>query len=160
MEFLVVCLYVDDIIFFSSSQSMITSFKASMTNQFEMTDLSLLQYFLGLEVKQGNEGTFHSQKRYAINLLKRFHMESCKPIATPMNASEKLQKCDGTGEADVTLCRSLVGGLNYLTHSRPDLAYCVSIVSRYMQKPTTKHLGAARRILRYVARILEFGFWY
>ncbi|CAH9099164.1 unnamed protein product [Cuscuta epithymum] len=160
MEFLVVCLYVDDIIYFSSSQSLLTSFKASMTNQFEMTDLGLLQYFLGLEAKQGKEGTFLSQKRYAINLLKRFHMEACETIATPMNASEKLQKCDGTEDADVTLYRSLVGGLNYLTHSRPDLAYCVSMVSRYMQKPSKQHFGAAKRILRYVAGTLEYGLWY
>ncbi|CAH9095067.1 unnamed protein product [Cuscuta epithymum] len=160
MEFLVVCLYVDDIILFSSSQSMLTSFKDSMTNQFEMTDLGMLQYFLGLEVKQGKEGTFLCQKRYALNLLKRFHMEACETIATPMNASEKLQKNDGTEEADVTLYRSMVGGLNYLTHSRPDLAYCVSIVSRYMQRLTKQHLGAARRILRYVAGTLEFGIWY
>ncbi|CAH9079836.1 unnamed protein product [Cuscuta epithymum] len=54
----------------------------------------------------------------------------------------------------------MVGGLNYLTHTKPDLAYCVSIVSRYMQKPTKQHLGAARRILRYVAGTLEFGLWY
>ncbi|CAH9060191.1 unnamed protein product [Cuscuta europaea] len=159
-EFIIVCLYVDDIIYFSSSQSMLDSFKGSMTQQFEMTDLGLLQYFLGLEVKQGIDGTFLCQKRYALNLLKRFHMVDYETVKTPMNTNEKLQKCDGTEEADARLYRSLVGGLNYLTHSRPDLAYCVSIVSRYMQSPTRQHLGAARRILKYVAGTLEYGLWY
>ncbi|KAK9689294.1 hypothetical protein RND81_09G049900 [Saponaria officinalis] len=80
--------------------------------------------------------------------------------ATPMNINEKLQHEDGTQGANPTHFRRLVGGLNYLTHTRPDIAYSVSLVSRYLHKPTKQHFGAARRILRYMARTVEFGIWY
>ncbi|CAH9103290.1 unnamed protein product, partial [Cuscuta epithymum] len=126
-------------------------FKSSMKQKFEMTDLGVLQYFLGLEVKQKKEGTFLCQRKYAMDLLKRFHMENCEIAKTPMNTNEKLQKCDGTEKASERSFRSLVGGLNYLTHTRPDIAHSVSVVSRYMHYPTKQHFGAAKRILRYVA---------
>jgi len=93
--FIVVCLYVDDIIYFSSSPKLLEEFKAAMMNQFEMTDLGLLQYFLSLEVKQGEDGIFLCQRKYAEDLLKKFHMEKCEAIRTPMNTNEKLQRDDG-----------------------------------------------------------------
>ena len=69
-----VCLYVDDIIYMGSSNSLIADFKACMMKTFEMTDLGLLHYFLGLEVKQGADGIFVSQQKYAMDLLKRHNM--------------------------------------------------------------------------------------
>lgn len=159
-SFLVVCLYVDDIIYMGSSQSIVDDFKHSMMSQFEMTDLGLLKYFLGLEVKQSDDGIFVSQEKYATDLLKKFHMTNCEVAVTPMNVNEKLQREDGTAHADGKFYRSLVGGLNHLTHSRPDIAFPVSMVSRYMHNPTRQHLGAAKRILRYVAGTLKFGIWY
>lgn len=158
--FIVVCLYVDDIIYFSSSHKMLEEFKAAMMNQFEMSDLGLLQYFLGLEVKQGEDGIFLCQRKYAEDLLKKFHVKKCEAIRTPMNTNEKLQRDDGTEKADEKLFRSLVGGLNYLTHTRPDIAHSVSVVSRYMHSPTKQHLGAARRILKYVAGSIKLGMLY
>ncbi|KAK9675902.1 hypothetical protein RND81_11G040000 [Saponaria officinalis] len=77
-----------------------------------------------------------------------------------MNINEKLQHEDGTQGANPKHFRSLVGGLNYLTHTRPDIAYSVSLVSRYLHCPTKQHFGAAKRILRYVASNVEFGIWY
>ena len=71
-----------------------------MMNQFEMTDLGLLQYFLGLEVKQGEDGIFLCQRKYAEDFLKKFHMEKCKAMRTPMNTNEKLQRDDGIEKAD------------------------------------------------------------
>ncbi|CAH9132625.1 unnamed protein product [Cuscuta epithymum] len=159
-EFIIVCLYVDDIIYFSSSQAMLDGFKSAMTKEFEMTDLGKLQYFLGLEIRQNSKGIFLCQKKYAMDLLKRFHMEKCEVAKTPMNTNEKLQKCDGTERADERFYRSMVGGLNYLTHSRPDIALSVSIVSRYMHSPTKQHLGAAKRILKYISGTLEYGIQY
>lgn len=155
--FIVVSLYVDDIIYFSSSQKLLNEFKASMMEKFEMTDLGLLQYFLGLEV---NDGIFLYQRKYAEDLLKKFSMEKCETVKTPMNPNEKLQKEDGTGKADEKLFRSLVGGLNYLTHTRPDIAHRVSVVSRYMHFPTKQQLGATKRILKYVAGSARFGILY
>ncbi|KAK9750926.1 hypothetical protein RND81_02G229900 [Saponaria officinalis] len=143
-----------------SSESLVVEFKSSMMKTFEMTDFGLLQYFLGLEVKQGIDRTFVSQKKYCIELLKRFNMLNGEIAVTPMNINEKLQHEDGTEGANSTHFRSLVGGLNYLTHTRPDIAYSVSLVSRYLHKPTKQHFCAAKQILRYVAGTVEFGIWY
>lgn len=159
-EFLLVCLYVDDIIYLGSSQSLIDDFKSCMMRTFEMTDLGLLKYFLGLEVLQSKEGIFVCQKKYAVDMLKRFNMANCETSATPMNINEKLQCEDGTEKANPSVFRSMVGGLNYLTHTRPDISFSVSAVSRFLHSPTKQHLGAAKRILRYVAGTVNYGIWY
>lgn len=155
-----ICLYVDDMIYMGSSKSLIDYFKPSMIKKFEMTDLGLIQYYLGLEVKQGEDGIFVCQKKYAANLLKRFNMSNCEAAATSMNINEKLQHEDGTEKANQRLFRSLVGGLNYLTHTRPDIVFRVSVVSRFMHNPTKQHFGVVKRILRYVAGTFDFGIWY
>ncbi|CAH9119565.1 unnamed protein product [Cuscuta europaea] len=139
---------------------MLDGFKSARTKEFEMTDLGMLRYFLGLEVRQDCNGIFLCQKKYAMDLLKRFHMENCEAAKTPMNTNEKLQKSDGTEKADATLYRSMVGGLNYLTHSRPDITLSVRIVSRYMHNPTKQHLGAVKRIMKYISGTLEYGIQY
>lgn len=131
-----------------------------MQKEFEMSDLGSLQYFLGLEVKQAKDGIFCSQKKYAKDLLLRFGMHNCKVATTPMNTNEKLQLEDGTEPTHPSYYRSLIGGLNYLTHTRPDIMYSVSVLSRYMHSPTMQHLGAAKRVLRYIAGTSEFGLWY
>ncbi|CAH9081524.1 unnamed protein product [Cuscuta europaea] len=159
-DFIIVCLYVDDIIYFSSSQYMLESFKRSMKQEFEMTDLGILQYFLGLEIKQGKDGIFLCQKKYAKDLLQRFHMEKCEIARTPMNTNEKLQKNDRTESAYERMYRGLIGGLIYLTHTRTDISFSVSVVSRYMHCPTKQHFGAAKRILKYIAGTLDYGLWY
>ncbi|CAH9107158.1 unnamed protein product [Cuscuta europaea] len=114
-HFWVVCLYVDEIIYMGSSQSMVDDFKSSMMEKFEMTDLGVLKYFSGLEVTQREDDIFISQEKYATDLLKN-HMSECKTATTPMNINEKLQCNDGTKHADGRMYMSLVGGLNYLTH--------------------------------------------
>nr|ABW74566.1 integrase [Boechera divaricarpa] len=159
-DILVVCLYVDDMIYMGSSASLVSEFKASMMEKFEMTDLGLLYFFLGLEVKQVEDGVFVSQHKYACDLLKRFDMAGCNAVETPMNVNEKLLAGDGTEKADATKFRSLVGGLIYLTHTRPDICFAVSAISRFMHGPTKQHFGAAKRLLRYIARTAEYGLWY
>lgn len=159
-DFLVVCLYVDDMIYMGSSESLVNDFKSSIMKNFEMTDLGLLQCFLGIEVIQGEDGIFATQKKYVVDLVKKFNMSNCEKALTPMNINEKLQREDGTEQADARIYRSLVGGLNYLTHTRPDIAFSVSVVSRYMHNPTKQHFGAAKKILRYVAGTVDYGVWY
>ena len=119
-------------IYFGSSKSLVDDFKSSMMRNFEMSDLGLLKYFLGLEVNQDKDGIFISQKKYADDLLKKFHMMNCEAAATPMNINEKLQREDGTEKVNSRLFRSLVGGLNYLTHTRPSFAFSVSVVSKFL----------------------------
>ncbi|XP_021986165.1 uncharacterized mitochondrial protein AtMg00810-like [Helianthus annuus] len=131
-----------------------------MKEEFEMFDMGLLKYFLGLEVKQTKQGFFLSQDKYVKSLLLKFGMEVCNVEDIPMIVNDKLQIDDQAYKANEVAYRSLVGGLIYLTHSRPDLAYSVSIVSRFMQVPSKIHWGAERRILRYVACTTGFGIWY
>ncbi|KAE8734773.1 Detected protein of unknown function [Hibiscus syriacus] len=125
-----------------------------------MTDLGALQFFLGLEVKQVEDGIFVSQKKYAADLLKKLNMTGCKIAATPMNLNEKLKKDDGTEETDAWSFRSLVGGLIYLTNKRLDISFVVGVISRFMHCPSRHHFGAAKRVLRYIAGTLDFGLWY
>ncbi|KAL3326500.1 hypothetical protein AABB24_037258 [Solanum stoloniferum] len=87
-------------------------------------------------------------------------MMNCEVATTPMNINEKLHRADGTEKASPKLFRSLVGSLNYLTHIRPNIAFFVSVVSKFLQSPTKQHFGAAKRVLRYVAGTTNFGIWY
>lgn len=100
-----------------------------------------------------------SQKKYALNLLKRFKLEKCKPVATPLVVNEKLMKDDSEEREDPKLYRSLIGSLLYLTASRPDVMFAASLLSRYMQSPSIKHFGAAKRVLRYIRGTIEYGIW-
>lgn len=116
-ESIIICLYVDDILYMGSSPSLVQDFKSCMMKRFDMIDLGLMHYFLGLEVKQHADGVFISQKKYVADLLQRFNMFNCKVAATPMNMNEKLRQEDGTEKANAKFFRSLVGGLIYLSHT-------------------------------------------
>lgn len=128
--------------------------------EYEMTDLGLMRYFLGIQVKQSKEGIFISQEKYAEDLLKKFDMLNCKPVATPMAVNEKHSRNDGAQKADSTLYRSLVGSLIYLSNTRPDIVHAVGIVSRFMSEPSKFHYVAAKRILRYIKGTKSFGLKY
>ncbi|XP_006593273.1 uncharacterized protein LOC114379003 [Glycine soja] len=135
-------------------------FKKAMMQEYEMIDLGLMRYFLGMQVKQRPGQIFISQEKYADDLLKKFNMQDCKPLATPMAMNEKLSKDVGKNKVDATIYRSLVGSLIYLTNSRPDIVHAVSIVSRFMSNPRKAHFAAAKRILRYVKGTKDFGILY
>ena len=138
-DILFVALYVDDLIFSGNNLDMIEKFKLEMTKEFEMTDLGHMSYFLGLEVKQDESGIFVSQEAYAKEILKRFKMEDCNPVSTPVESGTNLSRYDEGTEVDATVYRSLVGCLRYLTCTRPDIAYGVGLVSRYMEEPKMTH---------------------
>ncbi|XP_039137128.1 uncharacterized mitochondrial protein AtMg00810-like [Dioscorea cayenensis subsp. rotundata] len=139
---------------------MLMEFKEEMLRTFEMSDLGPLRYFLGLEVKQKPGSLFVSQHKYAEDLLKKTRMLHSKAISTPMNSNEKLYVKDNSGNTDSSRYRRIVGSLLYLTHTRPDLMYAVGVVSRFMQAPTSHHMGAVKRILHYISRTMSFGLLY
>ena len=157
---LLVCLYVDDLIFTGNNPRMFEDFKKAMAREFEMTDIGLMSYYLGIEVKQSKEGIFISQEGYAKEVLKRFNMANCKPISTPVECGAKLSKVDEREKVDPTYFKSLVGSLRYLTCTRPDILFGVGLVSRFMEEPTMTHLKTAKRILRYIKGTLDFGLFY
>ncbi|PKU71137.1 putative mitochondrial protein [Dendrobium catenatum] len=125
-----------------------------------MTDFGLMSFFLGIEVKQNKEGIFITQETYAKEVLKKFNMENCNPVSTPMECGIKQSKKEEGKTVDPTMFKSLIGSLRYLTSTRPDTLYEVGIVSRYMENPTETHLKAAKRILRYIKGTQNHGLLY
>ena len=160
MNILIVSLYVDDLVFTGSCEKMISNFKSDMMEKYEMSDLGILHYFLGIGIVQNVDGIFITQKKYATSLLEKFKMIGCKIVHTPLVVNEKFQKEDGSGQADQTNYRSLVGSLLYLTATRPDIMYAASLLSRFMHNPTRVHYGAAKRVLRYIQGTLDFDIMY
>lgn len=149
-DILFIAFYIDDLVYTGNNKKMIENFKIEMMKKYEMSDLGLLHHFLGIEVYQDEYGVFICQKRYAENILKKFGMYGCKPIDISLVVNEKLKKEDGGRLVDASMYRSLVGSSFYLTTSRPDLMFAASLLSRFMSKPSHLHLGAAKRVLRYV----------
>lgn len=157
---MVVQIYVDDIIFGSTSQSLVDRFVENMTQEFEMSLVGELKYFLGLQITQSDEGIFISQSTYAKQLLKKFEMDKCKEAKTPMSTSVKLTKDEGGKDVEVKLYRGMIGSLLYLTASRPDLCLSVGICARYQAIPKQSHLEAVKRIIKYVKGTVNLGIWY
>ncbi|KAK6151896.1 hypothetical protein DH2020_014531 [Rehmannia glutinosa] len=157
---LIVSLYVDDLIFIGNNENMIMEFKEDMMKTFEMTDLGLMHYFLGIEIHQRKDGIFISQKKYAKSLLKRFKMEGCKIVATPLDNNKALKKEDGSLKEDDSQFRSLIGSLLYLTSTRPDIMYATSFLSRFMHNPKESHMSAVKRIFRYLKGTIQYGLFY
>lgn len=149
-DILVVCLYVDDLIFTGNNPEMFEEFKTAMVREFEMTDIGLMAYYLGIEVKQQEDGIFISQEGYAREILKKLEMANCNPVNTPVECGIKLSKHEDGEKVNATVFKSLVGSLRYLTCTRPDILFGVGLISRFMEAPTTVHLKAAKKILRYV----------
>ncbi|GJT03883.1 retrovirus-related pol polyprotein from transposon TNT 1-94 [Tanacetum coccineum] len=159
-NFLIVSIYVDDLIYTCDDETMLKNFKESMMKSFDMTDFGIMRYFLGIEVSQGNGGNFICQRRYATEVLKRFGMFECKAVKTPIAVGMELNKDESGVAVSESYYKQIVGCLMYLTSTRPDLMYGVSLVSRYMNRPTELHLQAIKRILRYIKGTLEYGVMY
>eukprot|EP00253_Pinus_taeda_P028785 PITA_28785 len=155
-KLLIVVLYVDDVIFTGNDVYLIENFKTVMKEEFEMTDMGLLRYFLGIEVDQNENGIFISQEKYKNEVLGKFNMQECKAAITPTVMGLKLSKEDGNKDFDPSLYKSIVGSLMYLTATRPHIMFVVSLISRFMERPKEAHLQAAKRILRYVKAEAEY----
>jgi hypothetical protein len=156
-NFLVVGVYVDDLIITGPSQDSIEAFKRQMMKSFSMSDLGLLPYYLGIQVNQRERETTLCQSSYAKKILEQAGMSGCNPCQVPMENKLKLSKNDKSSLVDATKYRSIIGSLRYLVNTRPDLVYSVGIVSRYMEEPRASHWAAVKQILRYIAGTLNFG---
>jgi len=139
---LIVSLYVDDLIYTRDDSEMVASFKHLMQRNFAITDLGKMRYFLGVEVKQCNEGIFISQHKYSTEILERFGMENCNMVCNPIVTGSKLVKDENARATDASKYKQMVGCLMYLLATRPNLAYSVCLVARYMERPTEMHLSA------------------
>lgn len=151
--------YVDDIILVSSSVAAADRLISALSSDFAVKDLGKLHYFLGLEVTHASTGLSLTQKKYSQDLLRRASMLKCKPVSTPMSATERISADTGAllSSADATTYRSIVGGLQYLTITRPDISFAVNRVCQYLHSPRDSHWSAVKRILRYVRFTASYG---
>ncbi|KAM7465888.1 hypothetical protein LguiB_013450 [Lonicera macranthoides] len=141
--------YVDDIVITGSDATGISSLKSFLHAQFHTKDLGMLKYFLGVEVTRSKKGIFLSQRKYVLDLLAETGKLGAKPCSAPMIPNVQLTK-DGQLFEDPEKYRRLVGKLNYLTVTRPDIAYSVSVVSQFMSSPTIHHWEVLEQILCYL----------
>jgi histone deacetylase 1/2 len=151
--------YVDDIILVSSSPVAADALVRSLGADFAVKDLGKLHYFLGVEVSPSAHGLLMTQKKYSLELLQRAGMLKCKTATTPMSTSDRITAVDGEllSSADATDYRSIVGGLQYLTITRPDISFAVNRVCQYLQAPRDTHWSAVKRILRYIRLTVSYG---
>lgn len=154
---LLVGVYVDDLVIVGGDEDTITVFKRQMMEEFKMSDLGSLSFYLGIQVHQEGGVITLNQAAYAAQIVEKARLEGCNPCSTPMEPRLKLSKESMASLVDATEYKSLVGSLRYLVNSRPDLAFAVGYVSRFMEKPTVEHMVAVKRIVRYVAGTIQFG---
>ncbi|TYK11079.1 Beta-galactosidase [Cucumis melo var. makuwa] len=146
----ILIVYVDDIVLTGDDQTEISQLKQRMGDEFEIKDLGNLKYFLGMEVARSKEGISVSQRKYTLDLLTETGMLGCRPADTPIEFNCKLGNSDDQVPVDKEQYQRLVGKLIYLSHTRPDISFAVSVVSQFMQAPYEKHMEAVNRILRYL----------
>jgi len=142
--------YVDDIIVTSDDSEEIQNLKKCLLKEFDIKELGKLKYFLGIEVAHSKQGIFISQQKYVLDLLKETGKLGCKPVATPIEYNHRLCNAPEDSVVDKGLYQRLVGKLIYLSHTRPDIAFVVSVVSQFMHDPREMHLQAVNRILQYL----------
>jgi histone deacetylase 1/2 len=133
---------------------------SQLRSEFSVKDLGILYYFMGIEVSSPTSGSLLlRQCKYALELLARAGMLKCTPVTTPMASSERLCSTDGhpLSSKEATQYRSIVGGLQYLTVTRPDLSFVVNKVCQYLHEPRTHHWSAFKRIFHYVRHTVDSG---
>ncbi|KAL8096136.1 hypothetical protein AgCh_037185 [Apium graveolens] len=158
-DLLLIQIYVDDIIFGSPNDKLCKKFANLMQSRYQMSMMGELSYFLGLQVKQSEEGTFICQSKYTRNLLKKFGMQDCSSASTPMATTTKLDKDTGNS-VDITDYRGMIGSLLYLTASRPDIMFATCLCARFQADPREPHLTAVKRIFKYLKGTADLGLWY
>ncbi|WVZ80321.1 hypothetical protein U9M48_027807, partial [Paspalum notatum var. saurae] len=157
---LIVQIYVDDIIFGGSCHALVSSFVEQMSREFEMSLMGEFLFFLGLQIKQGLEGTFVHQAKYTRDILKKFNMDDSKPMTTPMSTNMALDADEDGEVVDQKEFRGMIGSLLYLTVTRPDIQFAVCLCAHYQASPRTSHRQAVKPIFRYLKFTPELGLWY
>ena len=142
--------YVDDIVVTGNDQAEMDILKGCLVREFEIKELGRLKYFLGLEVAHSRHGIFISQQKYVLDLLSETGKLGCKPVETPIEQNHRLSEFVEDVTVDRESYQKLVGKLIYLSHTRPDIAYAVGVVSQFMHNPKENHLRAVYRILQYL----------
>ncbi|XP_019154331.1 PREDICTED: uncharacterized protein LOC109150810 [Ipomoea nil] len=148
--------YVDDIIMMGNDLTLITSLLQRLSTTFKIRDLGSPSFFLGIETIRTADGIMLSQRRYMNDLLTRAGMLDCKPLDTPASVTQPMSSA-AVPHDNPTQYRRVVGALQYLTITRPDLSYSVNRLCQFMHTPTTDHWGLVKRVLRYIKGTLDYG---
>jgi hypothetical protein len=158
--FLLVQIYVDDIIFGGSSQTLVSRFQEMMESEFQMSMMGELTFFLGIQVKQTKQGTFMHQAKYTKDVMKKFNIAEFKPVSTPMSTTTSLSPDEDGETVDQREYRSMIDSLLYLTVTRSDIQFAVGLCARFQASPRSSHQMTVQRIFRYLKHTPEFGMWY
>ncbi|GKB78054.1 putative ribonuclease H-like domain-containing protein, partial [Tanacetum coccineum] len=158
--YLLVHVYVDDIIFGSTKKELCTAFEKLMKDKFQMSSMGELTFFLGLQVKQKEDGIFISQDKYVVEILRKFGFTDVKSASTLVDTDKPLLKDSDGDDVDVHLYRSMIESLIYLTSSRLDIMFAVCACARFQVTPKMSHLHAMKRIFRYLKGQPKLGLWY
>nr|GEZ27723.1 retrovirus-related Pol polyprotein from transposon TNT 1-94 [Tanacetum cinerariifolium] len=159
-DILLVQVYVDDIIFGSTKKELCNAFEKMMHEKFQMSSIGELTFFLGLQVKQKQDGIFISQDKYVAEILKKYGFLKVKNASTPMETQKPLLKVKDGEEVDVHMYRSMIGSLMYLTSSRLDIMFTECACARYQVSPKVSHLHAVKKVFMYLKGQPIFGLWY
>ncbi|XP_052621360.1 uncharacterized mitochondrial protein AtMg00810-like [Lactuca sativa] len=157
---LIVQIYVDDIIFGSTDESLSVKFADLMKNKFEMSMIGEMTTFLGLQIKQSTDGIFINQENYVKNLLTRFSMEKSNTAKTPMAFGYKIDADLNGKPVDQKRYRGMIGSLLYLIASRHDIMFSTCVCARYQANPMESHVVAVKRIFKYLKATPKLGLWY
>ncbi|CAL1399312.1 unnamed protein product [Linum trigynum] len=149
--------YIDDLLLTGNDPTVLHRFQQALSHRFSLKALGAVDYFLGIEVIPTTTGYILSQHKYMVDILHHFLMTDAKPVDTPMAASTTLTLADGTPPTDATRFRQVVGALQYLVYTRPDIAFSVNKLSQYMHAPSAQHWQCVKRLLRYISGTLTFG---
>jgi hypothetical protein len=158
-ELVILLLYVDDL-FLTREENLIIECKKRFSSEFEIKDLGLMHYLLGLEVWKSPERIFLNQGKYTVKILKRFDMLECKPMNTPMEAKLKLLVDTSSELIDATLYRQIIGSLMYLMNTRPEICFAMNTLSQFLVEPRRVHLVAAKHVMRYLKGTIDYGLSY
>jgi hypothetical protein len=159
-DILIVQVYVDDIVFAGSSNSLVARFAEDVSREFEMSMMGELQFFLGLQIKQSKEGTFVHQAKYTKDIVWKFKMEDSKAMVTPMSTTTTLDADEEGEHVDQKEYQSMIESLLYLTATRPDIEFSVCLCARFQASPRTSHRQEEKQIFRYLRHTPDFGLWY
>ena len=158
--YIILLIYVDDILITGNNPRQVAHLIQKLGSLFLMKDLGPLSYFLGIEVKYNGDAMHLCQSKYALDLLTCTKFTDAKPISTPVSSGQKLSAHIGDPYVKPEMYRSVVGALQYLTITRPDLSYAVNQVCQFMHSPKNTHWMAVKRILRYLKATYNHGLLY
>jgi len=149
--------YVDDLVITGSDNQFIGHVVNTLGARFSLKDMGLLHYFLGVEVIPTTAGLFLSQHKYVRDILETQNMVSAKEISTPLSTTQSLHLLDGITSTDNTEYRRIIGNLQYLSLTRPNICFAINKLSQFMHKPTVTHWVATKRLLCYLKQTIFHG---